>query len=334
MQQLQVGLISCGNMGVSLATNAFGLDDVKMTWCCDIDADKAENAAERFDCKSCQDYHELLSKDDLDAVIIASPNFLHCEMAVEAARAGKHIFCEKPMALNKADCQKMIDAAAQADVKLMIGQVLRYMVPYVWIRELAASGDIGTPFAMQVTRQGGGWAGTKYDGTWRMKKETSGGPLFEVNQHEIDFIRTILGNVCRVGALTGNYVNVGDFDYEDVACVLMEFEDGGQATLLGGHAAFLGRYDGKLYATAGTLYFNSSKGELEYARKGEDPQKLTYAELGDYENALQREIREWVEASLHDTPAPIGGEVGMGNVEVAQAALISAEKGEFVDLPL
>jgi len=334
LSEFSIGLISCGNMGKSLAQQAVTIDGARLACCCDIDADKAQAAASQFASDFCTSNDELFARDDIDGVIIAAPNFLHKDITVAASQAGKHVLCEKPMALSKADCQAMIDATNAAGVKLMIGQVLRYNPPYVWIDELFKSGEMGEPFSMQVTRQGGGWTGGTYDAPWRRKKETCGGPLYEINQHEIDFMRCIMGNVASVAALTGNFVSQDEFDYEDTATVLMGFESGGQGCLLGGHSALLGRYDGKIYATKGTLYFSAATGQVEYVIKGQEAKTVPNSEITGYEAGVRREVREWMEACLNNTEPPIPGEEGRANVEIAEAADISAREGRIVQLPM
>ena len=321
-------------MGMALAEQAATVDDAELAVCCDIDEDKARAAADKLGADLCTSTDQLFARQDVDGVIIAAPNFLHKQIAVAAAGAGKHIFCEKPMALCKADCQAMIDAARAAGVKLMVGQVLRYVSPYVWIDELLRSGELGEPFGIQITRIGGGWASGVYAAPWRMKRETCGGPLYEINQHEIDFIRRIMGEVSSVVAMMDNFVSQDEFDYEDFAYVLMDFQSGGKGCLLGGHSAVLGCYDGKIYATGGTLYFDSTNGELLYMAKGQEARRLPYSEVPGYENGVRREVREWVEACLGDTAPPIPGEEGMANVEIAQAAHLSAQEGRIVHLPM
>jgi len=334
MGKFRIGLISCGNMGMSLADQAATLEDAEVVVCCDVDEEKAKAAAEKLGAECCTSNGALFAREDVDGVIIAAPNFLHREIAIAAAKAGKQIFCEKPMALKKAHCQEMIDTAQSAGVKLMVGQVLRYISPYVWIDELFKSGELGEPFGIQVTRIGGGWGGSTFAAGWRLKDETCGGPLFEINQHEIDLIRCIMGNVTSVAAMMGNFVSQDDFDYEDFAQVLMKFENGGNGGMIAGHSALLGRYDGRVYASKGTLYFGGAANEIEYKVAGKDTVKRPYSEITGYENGVHREVREWVECCLNDTDPPIPGEEGMRNVEIAEAARLSAREGRVVELPL
>jgi len=338
MDQLKIGLIGAGNMGASLARGLRPLDYAAVVAIADpaqgAAASRAQELAEGGTIDAYTDVAEMLAREDIEAVIVAVPNYLHADLVRQAAAAGKHIFCEKPMALNVADARTMIEAAEQNGVKLMIGQVLRYNPPYAWIKDLIASGRLGEAFGMQTTRVGGGW-GDRYHATWRMAKETSGGPLFEIAAHEIDFMRQILGEAETVYASMGNYVTP-EVDYEDFAYVLVNFQGGGRGCLLSGHAGVMGTYDGKLYCTEGTLFFDSRTAQVAYQRKGDhEPTTLAYAETAKgYEPGVQREMREFVEAVVNDTEITIPGTEGLRNTEVAQAAHISAFANRVVTLPL
>ncbi len=318
-------------MGRSLITSTRDIPDCAARCVADVDEAKAKALAEELGCHYVTDNAQLLARDDVNAVIVAAPNFLHRQIVEQVAAAGKHIFCEKPMALNKADALAMVQAAKDNGVKLMVGQVLRYIAPWHYIQSLVDRGELGKPFGMQTTRIGGGWGGGVYRASWRLKRETCGGPLFEINAHEIDFMRQIMGEATRVTAGLGRFVET-EIDYEDLAMLLIEFESGGYGQLLAGHCAQLGIYEMKLYCTGGTVMAGGPHG-LQYKKAGEDavtvPPEEQQAEPG-----VHREVREFVECILNDTEPTIPGEEGVRNVEIAQAALISSEEHRPVDLPL
>ncbi len=341
MAELLIGLIGAGNMGRGLARRAATCELGRVVAVSDPAEGAAEAAAReigeearaRGPIDAYTDLREMLEREDIGAVIVAAPNYLHAELVRRAAEAGKHVFCEKPMALNVADARAMIEACDSAGVKLMIGQVQRYNPPYAWIIDLINAGDLGEPFGMQVTRMGGGWAG-RYAQTWRMKKELSGGPLFEISAHEIDFIRQILGEAHTVYASMDNYVNP-EVDYEDFAHVVINFQEGGRGALLAGHAARLGTYDGKIFCTEGTVFFDSKTREVTWVAGDGEPQSTPYDETArGYEPGVQREVREFIEAVVDDTEVTIPGIEGLRNTEVAQAAQIAAASNRVVALPL
>ncbi len=332
--KLRLGFIGAGGMGTTLATAAAELDNCQIVCIQDPVLSKAQTLADQTDAEPCAQPEELLGRSDIDAVVISAPNNLHKELTVAAASAGKHVFCEKPMALNVADAKQMIVAAQQAGVKLMIGQVLRYLSPWVWIKEFIDAGNLGDPFAMQTTRIGGHWSGWYTQSTWRMQRESCGGPLFEFSVHEIDFMRHILGEASGVYAHLGNFT-YPEVDYEDLAYVMINFEDDKVGCLLAGHASFMDVYDGKIICTEGTLLYSGS-GEVSYQRAGDEhPTTLTAEEIAaGYEPGVKRELREFAEAVLTDTEPAIPGEEGLRNIEVAEAAHLSWEQRREVPLPL
>jgi len=167
MEKVNVALIGCGGMGASLIRAAKGVELAAVTCVADPQVERARKLAEELGCDYCADSEDVISRDDVDAVFVAAPNFLHAPMTIRAAQAGKHVFCEKPMALSTQDARQMVEAAERAGVKLMVGQVLRYIAPYVYMWDLVRSGELGEPFCMQTTRIGGSWKDTPYAGGWR-----------------------------------------------------------------------------------------------------------------------------------------------------------------------
>lgn len=332
MPNVRLGLISCGNMGASLARSAHGLPDAAVVAVCDIVEEKAGALAGELDARCFTDYMELLGCDDIDAVIVASPNFAHCEMTVAAADAKKHVFCEKPMALNVADCRAMIEACERSGVKLMVGQVLRYLPVFETITELVESGDFGRAFSVSTCRIGGAWGAAGVRAPWRYKAEQCGGVLFEVNQHEIDYMRRLLGDAKSVFAAMGQYVRQ-DIDFADLNYVLIHFERGGIGCLMTGQAAEIGSYDGKVLCHKGSIFFDNGRRRLTYRLAGKELVEIDVRKR-KFEPGVRKELRQFCEAIVRDEEPAIPGAEGLRNVEIAEAAILSAREGRLVELPL
>lgn len=264
---------------------------------------------------------DVLADARLGAVIVATPNFTHADVVIQAAAAGKHIFCEKPMALSVADCDRMIAACARAGVHLCIGQVLRYLPVFDHIHRLIGAGCIGVPFAMRVSRLGG-WGETQ---PWRQKRKTSGGPLFEVNAHELDFMRYILGEPEVVYA-TGSQRVLTGVDYEDTAMVSVRFAGGGHAVLHSSIGAQLGGYDGIIQGTEGTMAFTNWPSSLTWKRADGTSARLGDPELTAPDPHL-RELNHLITAALDDVPPAISGRDGRAVVAMAEAAVRSIASG-------
>ncbi len=331
MATLGAALIGCGRMGRSLAEAFVATGRGRIVAAVDPRAEAAEEVAGKYGAAALSSLDEALERDEVEAVIIATPNALHAPQAVQAARAGRHVFVEKPMALNAQQCREMIEAARGAGVKLMVGQVLRYIVPFVWMIEQVREGAWGEPFAAQVVRISSGWSGTVWAETgWRFRADMTGGPLLEVSVHEIDFLRqAMMAEVETVWAKVGRF-RLDEIDYYDTAQVLMTFEGGRPAQLFAGHCAIQGRHAGVLCCTEATCSWGLGRNVLLNLASGETLE-ISAAELREkYEGGVQREIREFIEAVLDDRPVTIPGEEGLRNVQIAEAAVLSSQEGRPV----
>ena len=326
-KELAVGLIGCGGMGTGLAKRLHGREEAAITAVSDIDATALAKAAQEFGAKPFKNYRALLKRDDVGAVIIATPNDSHKPIAVAAARAGKHVFLEKPMALSVKDCDAILAAAEAAKIKLMVGQVLRLLPPFIKIREIIASGELGEPCVIFVTR-----LGASGFGGWRAHKEIAGGVLYEVNVHELDFMRSVCGDACAVSGVTGHYANP-QMDYEDLALVNVRFASGAVGSLDAAYMAVRGGSFGKILCTDGALDYTWGDGIIRYQKKGGEEQVVDTKALG-IEDGVAHEIRAFCEWVLRDAPPPFTGVDGRAAVEMAQAAYLSAAKGKEVTLPL
>ncbi|MDD3470496.1 MAG: Gfo/Idh/MocA family oxidoreductase [Thermoguttaceae bacterium] len=147
------------------------------------------------------DYRELLENPRVNAVIVVTPTKFHREIVVAAAAAGKHILCEKPMAMNVTECDAMLDAVRAARVKLQIGFMRRFDVGFQAAKQRIESGEIGR--VVQVKSLTHGPTTPK---PWMYDLQQSNGPLAEVNSHDIDAIRWFTGGEFQeVYAIAGNY---------------------------------------------------------------------------------------------------------------------------------
>ena len=325
---LKIGLIGCGGMGMHLSRQCQTLDDAKITAVFDVNTEAAETAAQEFGAARFVSHAELLSSD-VDGVIIATPNDSHAPLTIEAAANGKHIFCEKPMALSVADCDAMIAAAEKAGVKLMVGQVLRLIKGFWKIHEIVASGELGAPFAIFVTRLG--TPKTLAQG-WRATNSQSGGVLYEVHVHELDFMRHIMGEAQSVFASTGHFTH-SPVEFEDLAVVQLRYANNGIGALHCGVCSSVGRYDLMILCDKGTLTSGGFGGPIRYARFDEEPVEITLDSF-EKEEPCREEVRSWVEAIIKGTPMVFDAHDGRAAIELCDAAYRSAESGAVVRLPL
>ncbi len=325
--ELQLALIGCGGMGTKLGKSLNALDGARIAVCCDIDQDRLSKiAAELGADESVIDYRDALANPAVDAVIIATPNDLHAPMAIDAANAGKHVYTEKPMALSVADCDAMIAAAKAANVKLMVGQVLRYIGNFAKSKQIIETGELGKPFAIEIDRLGN--ASLRSD--WRKTKARTGGMLPEVHVHELDFMAYVLGEPVSIYAQSGHF---GDnpYDFDDEVFAIIRFEGGAMGSLHASFCARIGRYHTKILCEKGAIFFGHAPGEAIVQRAGGEPEPL---DLSDIPDPHERELGEFLEAIRTDTEPKITGAQGRRAIGMCQGADISAETGTAVKLPL
>jgi len=149
----------------------------------------------------CDDYRTVLARRDVDAVVIATPTALHEEIAVAAAHAGKHILCEKPMAMTTGSCDAMIAAAERQGVVLQIGFMRRFSESFVQAKARIDAGEIGAVVQVRSLTHG-----PSYPRPWMFDLKKSNGPLAEVNSHDFDTVRWFTGSdFAEVHAIAGNY---------------------------------------------------------------------------------------------------------------------------------
>ena len=335
MERIGVGVIGCGGMGRSLATSAHAVEGIEVICVSDLQKTLAEKLSADLNASYTLDYHALLADDRIQAVLIASPPFLHPQMAVDAANAGKHVFCEKPMAPTLEDCDAMIAAADENGVKLTIGLVCRYHATHSTVHEIVQSGLLGAPACMMVHRIGGPWRSGYSHTPWRLERAKSGGSLMEINAHEIDFMRWTCGDVTAVYAAGGQYIQ-HESDYPDVVLASLQFKNGAVGLLHSSHVSAVGGYGGRVDCESGSIYFPQIWGGDATIQikpfEGEGEQiKIANIEVPP---PVQEEIRVFVDAIRNDRPPPIIGLDGRAAVEIALAAYQSVESGQPVSLPL
>ncbi len=247
MENIRFCLIGAGRAGLIHAANVAGrVKHAQLVAVCDVNAESAQHAAKELGAvRVFTDYRQALASPDIDAAIIVVPTFLHCDVAVLAAQQGKHIFLEKPMALNEAECQQIIDAADRADVRLQIGFMRRFDEGFLRAKELLASGEMGRVMIIKSTGRGPGGPGPWM---WDLKK--SNGIVAEVNSHDIDTLHWLTGQeVTSVFARARNFkmeeAREKFPDFYDNVVVQLDLTDGAMGVIDGTCPAGYG-YDARV----------------------------------------------------------------------------------------
>lgn len=325
MDAVRFALIGCGPMACQLADSLASRTDARVVAVVDPVSEARQRAAEAYQAEGYAEHAQALARDDIDAVIVATPSHLHKGIVIDAAQARKHVFCEKPMALTVSDCDQMIAAAEAAGVRLMVGQVLRLMFPFWRIKELATPDELGTPVCVSIRRL------MRLSGTgWRGRRAASGGPLFEVHVHEFDLMRHLCGEVAQISAYGGQFLTEG-VDYYDIYLVNLRFRSGAVGHLHGGRGMGGHVFEGRIICPGGMLTFGPEWGTGAMQRAGGEPEALRDdTRIGPV--GIDWELDSFVQWVLRDKPPVITARDGRAAVELAVAAYRSIEEGRPVNI--
>lgn len=249
--EVRVGLVGSGRIGRVHANAYAGIGNGRIVACLDAVADVARRFGDDFGVAVVDDYDALLARDDVDAVLVATPNWLHAEMTIAALAAGKHVFCQKPIALSLDEADRVLSAAAAApDRVLQFGFMLRFTPPFPELQRLLASGAIGTPIASRAVIFG--W---EPNADWFYDKATGGGVILDTLIHFVDLAQWLLGPVDRVHSEGGAYALEGAKRHQspDNASVLMHHADGASTAAFVTWTAGHGNLTFEVYGTEGSV---------------------------------------------------------------------------------
>jgi predicted dehydrogenase len=237
MQRLRIGLIGAGIIGGThsavLRTIADAMPGaVELTAVADPSVDARELFVSLYGYRhACADARDLLGRADVDTVFVCTPTAFHAELVHAAADAGKHLFCEKPLAMSHAEALQMLDSVRRAGIKAQIGLVLRFSAIYSVMRDLLRSSAAGEPVAV-VFRDDQVFPGRGLHHTaWRKDRRlTAGGTLIEHGVHDLDLLTWFFGPIARLRAWAQN--RAGHPGVEDYVAVELEFASGLRAQLV------------------------------------------------------------------------------------------------------
>ena len=332
MTSLRVALIGCGLVSEAhIYGYARHADRAKITVCCDRDPERAEQkAALAGGARVVTSVEQALDDPDVDAVEVCTPHHLHTDLVVAAAKAGKHILCQKPLAKTIAECDAMIAAAKDAGVVLYYGETNRTMDSAVLAKAVIAEGRIGQMVGLQATAaywQGGVWLGT----AWRYDPVVAGGgQLLDGGIHAIDVMINLGGAIESLTcAVTRFRPELGG---EDTSILGVRFEGGQLGTLFSSHAVGSGIFGSAcaVFGTEGALAMGGPHGALTLYRKDlPDGREVLLESWGNTFSAM---IGRYLDTVLDGAPNPSPGESGRENLRVVLAGYEAAQTGREVTL--
>jgi predicted dehydrogenase len=270
---LRIGVVGVGSMG-TVHISAWAKSPAQLVGLYALDKVRADLLGEQYGVKVYDDFESLLA--DVDVIDICTPTHLHYEMVTRAAAAGKHVICEKPLALTVADGQAMIDACDSAGVKLLIGHVVRFFPDYALAKATVERGDIGRVAVIKLSRCTS--QPRKDADNWFLDPAISGGAMLDLMIHDYDYARWVGGEVESVFAKSVRSKTqdaAGDY-----AHVILRHSSGALSHVEGGWA-----YPMPMFRTA--LEIAGDKGLIEHPAGSSDPIEAFLEQSDEHTSEVQ-----------------------------------------------
>ena len=276
-------------------------------------ADLAESSAKAFGAERWHARWEDLVRDPgIDAVYVATPVHLHAAQTIAAAEAGKHVLCEKPMAMDVAECDRMIAACRAHQVTLGVAYYRHFYPVVARVRALLAAGEVGQPVLAQIDAFERFNPQPHEERHWFVKRsEAGGGPMFDFGCHRLELLLSLFGPVRQTVGLTANVIF--EREVEDTAVAALTFASGPCATVTVTHAAIEPRDTLRIFGTAGSIHIAVlNAGELVVDRNGQE-QRESHPPASNLHQPL---VEDFVDAVQTGRAPSVDGEVGRAVAEI------------------
>lgn len=337
MDKIRVCLIGCGRAGMIHARDYAGkVQGAELIALCDPIEDNLKKAQEEVKVQyTYTDYKEALKNKDIDAVVVVTPTKFHHDIVVLAAKAKKHVFCEKPMAETEEECDEMINACKENNVNLQIGFMRRFDKNFRKGKEIIDSGSVG-----KVTLLKSNTHGPSEPKTWMFDVHASYGPIGEVNSHDFDMLRWYAGSEVKwIHAVGHNFRSPEESekwpDYYDTCAVLMEFENGIMAEVSGAQYVKYG-YDARaeILGTDGIVKIGTQHSDsVEVSTKSQEniSQSLPSWQVL-FLDAYTAEDNSFVQSIQNHTEPEVTGYDGKMSLRLVNAGFKSLMEHRIVEL--
>jgi myo-inositol 2-dehydrogenase/D-chiro-inositol 1-dehydrogenase len=321
MDKIKIGIIGAGYIGGVHASVLARDERVRVSSVYDVVGERAQSLAQSSGAAPAESAEKLFESSD--AVYITTPNTRHTELAVSAVAAGKHVFCEKPMATNLGDAQKVLDAAGGTRAIFQVGHNRRFAPVYTRLRQMLS--EEAAPHSAHVKMN----RGELVNPEWVGDPLITGGFLYETTIHMFDMMRYLFGEVAELTALgsTHEYPETDDFS------VLLGFAGGAHATLCSSaDASWLFPFE-RVEVFSHHRTIATREMEVLVSSEGMEGRQVTISmhQLSKEEKwGYLQEDRAFVDAILNGTPAPVTALDGYKSVELVDACYRSVRTGERI----
>jgi predicted dehydrogenase len=224
MKTVRFGILGCGKIGTRHAAKLQQVDGAKLVAVCDIVPERAEALAKQYGARAYTTPEDFLNDAEIDFVNVCTPSGLHAEHAIAALEHGKHVLCEKPMALTVADAERMRDAAKKADRMLFVVKQNRHNPPVAFTKRLMKEGKLGEPLFGTVTVVWNRNDDYYASDAWRGQKALAGGAIYTQASHFVDLLLMFLGEPKAVYSVMDS--KNPKIETDDVGVVAARFKNG------------------------------------------------------------------------------------------------------------
>ena len=320
-KKLRIGIIGAGRIGKLHAANLVNrVPDAEVAAISDVYLPAAEELAEKLGVKvATSDYHDILNNPEIDAIFLCSSTDTHSPISIEAAKAGKHIFCEKPIDHDLGKIEAVLEAVKEAGVKYQVGFNRRFDRNFKRVREVVASGGVGDVQIVKVTSRDPAAPPLSY-------VKSSGGIFVDMTIHDFDMVRYLSGSeVVEVSTFGACLVNpeiekAGDVD----TCIInLRFANGALGVIDNSRQAVYG-YDQRVevFGSKGMIAAENetANNTTWYTAEGVTKEKPLWFFLERYNDAFIQEEADFVDACLTGKDTPVGSFDGLQPVKIAIAA--------------
>lgn len=333
MKQLNIGIIGAGRIGkVHMQSITYNVPSAKVLGITDVYKEGLQELADKYGIeKVYEDYKEMLADEDIDAVLVCSSTDTHADISIEAAQAGKHVFCEKPVDLTPEKVKAVIAAVEKAGVKLQVGFNRRFDHNFAHVRSLINDGKVGNLELIKITSRDPEPPSAEY-------AAVSGGMFLDMTIHDFDMARFLAGS-----DVTEVYVNatclvdpaIGEAGDVDTAIINLKFENGALGVIDNSRRAAYG-YDQRIevFGSLGAaMAANDTPTNVTVMNAdGVTTDKPLYFFLERYMQSFRDEMIQFVDAVQNDKPTPTTGLDGLNSILVALAAKKSVAEGRAVKI--
>lgn len=330
-KKIVLGIIGAGRIGKLHAENVINnFVDVKVKAIADVYADNIKDWAANLGIENVySDYHDILNDSEINTVLICSSTNTHSLISIEAANAGKHIFCEKPIDYDLDRIAAALDAVKKAGVKYQVGFNRRFDHNFSKVREYVKEGKIGDPHIIKVTSRDPEPPSAEY-------ARVSGGMFLDMTIHDFDMVRYLSGSeVTEVYTNAAVLVDpaIGEAGDVDTALITLKFKNGAIGIIDNSRRAAYG-YDQRVevFGSKGgvTVSNDAPTSAVLSTAEGVFSDKPKYFFLERYKDSFVEELKQFFDAIKNDTPTPVEGIDGLKPVIIAIAAKKSYEEGRPV----